>query len=395
MKALVVGGGIGGLACGIALALRGWRVSVLEQAPALIEIGAGLQISPNGFKVLQALGVTKGMQATLFEPEAMEMRMGRSGRSVFRLPLKGYAKNRWGAPFIHIHRADLVAALQTRLLDLQADAIETGCHVESYTQTADSATLTLADGSTRAGDIAIGADGLHSVIRAQMLGPDQPRYTGNIAWRAVVPVTALGDHVPPPSACVWVGDKQHAVTTRLRAGTLVNFVGMVETEERARESWDATGKKTQAQADFAEWAPEIYTVIAKAQTLHRWALFDRAPLPRWHDGRVALLGDAAHPMLPSMAQGAVQALEDAWVLAAKLAQENMPDAAFSTYFDERIARTARVQKGSATNAALFHKATTLGALAFYGPVGIAARLRPDAFHARQDWVYHCDVTASG
>ncbi|MEP1963363.1 FAD-dependent monooxygenase [Tateyamaria sp.] len=395
MKALIVGGGTGGLACGIALALQGWRVSVLEQAPALTEIGAGLQISPNGFKVLQALGVTKGMQATLFEPEAMEMRMGRSGRSVFRLPLKGYAKKRWGAPFIHIHRADLVAALQSRLLDLQADAIETGCHVESYTQTADSATLTLADGSTRAGDIAIGADGLHSVIRAQMLGPDQPRYTGNIAWRAVVPVTALGEHVPPPSACVWVGDKQHAVTTRLRAGALVNFVGMVETEERARESWDATGKRTQAQADFADWATEICTVIAKAQTLHRWALFDRAPLPRWHDGRIALLGDAAHPMLPSMAQGAVQALEDAWVLAAKLAQGNTPDAAFSTYFDERIERTARVQKGSATNAALFHKATTLGALAFYGPVGIAARLRPDAFHARQDWVYHCDVTASG
>ena len=393
MKALIVGGGIGGLASGIALAMRGWQVSVLEQAPALTEIGAGLQISPNGWKVLRALGVSDRLQATLFEPETLDMRLGRSGRTVFSLPMKEYAQNRWGAPFIHIHRADLVAALEARLLELQGDAITTGCHVRSYAQNNDSVSLTLEDGSTQLGDIVIGADGLHSVIRAQMLGPDRPRYTGNVAWRTVVPVADLKDHVPPPSACVWVGDKRHAVTTRLRSGALVNFVGMVETEEPAPENWSATGEKAELQAAFEGWAPEIATVIAQSQTLHRWALFDRSPLPRWHDGRVAILGDAAHPMLPSMAQGAVQALEDAWVLAAKLAQHETADAAFAAYFNVRATRTARVQKGSASNARLFHKASALGGLAFYGPVGIAARLRPDAFHARQDWVYHHDVTA--
>ena len=393
MKALIAGGGIGGLACALALRLRGWDVAVFEQAPELSEIGAGLQISPNGWKVLEALGVAAHLRDTLFEPEAIEMRMGQGGARVFRLPLRGYAQARWGAPYIHVHRADLVAALEQRLTGLQGDAIHTGQVVSAYGQTGDSAHLIVEDGRTRTGDIVIGADGLHSVIRAQMLGPDRPRYTGNVAWRAVVAIDRLGAYVPPPTACVWVGHKRHAVTTRLRAGSLANFVGMVETPEPAPESWRATGSRSDARTAFQGWAPEIRTLIEQAGVLHRWALFDRAPLPRWHEGRVALLGDAAHPMLPSMAQGAVQALEDAWALAALLERHGAPDAAFGAYYDQRIARTARVQKGSAANARLFHHASALGRWGVYGPMGLAARLAPDAFHARQDWVYGFDVTA--
>lgn len=392
MKALIVGSGIGGLGAAIALSLRGWDVQVLEQAPALGEIGAGLQIAPNGWHVLAALGVSDSLAATLFEPEAIEMRLGRSGRRVFKLPLVGYAQDRWGAPYIHIHRADLVAALQQRLNALQPGAIQTGARVLGYDQTPDGVTVEVAGSGAHAGDILIGADGLHSVVRTQMLGPDRPRYTGNMAWRAVVPMDVLGDHAPPPTACVWVGERRHAVTTRLRSGSLANFVGMVESPEPGRESWRATGSRAEALADFTGWAPQITRLIEQAQTLHRWALFDRAPLPRWHAGRVALLGDAAHPMLPSLAQGAVQALEDAWVLAEQLAQHDQPGAALGAYFAHRIARTARVQKVSAGNAALFHKASPLGSLAFYGPIGLAARALPNAFHARQDWVYGHDVT---
>ncbi|WP_299729573.1 FAD-dependent monooxygenase [uncultured Tateyamaria sp.] len=393
MKALIAGGGIGGLASAIALSLRGWEVAVCEQAPALSEIGAGLQISPNGWRVLAALGVAEALKETLFEPEAIEMRMGQGGGRVFRLPMRGYAQARWGAPYIHIHRADLVAALEQRLLDLQADAILTGQVVSGYDQSDTEARLIMGDGSTQTGDIVIGADGLHSVIRAQLLGPDHPRYTGNVAWRAVVPLDRLGDHAPPPSACVWVGHKRHAVTTRLRRGTLANFVGMVETPEPAPESWRATGSRADAQAAFKDWAPEISTLIDHADALHRWALFDRAPLRRWHEGRVALLGDAAHPMLPSMAQGAVQALEDAWVLAEMLERHATPEAGFAAYFSTRITRTSRVQKGSAANARLFHHANALGRWAFYRPMGLAAGLAPNAFHARQDWVYGFDATA--
>ncbi|MEM6374482.1 MAG: FAD-dependent monooxygenase, partial [Pseudomonadota bacterium] len=257
MKALIAGAGIGGLASAIALARRGWEVAVFEQAPELTEIGAGLQISPNGWRVLDALGVAEGLQSTLFEPEAIEMRMGQGGTRVFRLPMRGYARNRWGAPYIHIHRADLVAALETRLLGLQGDAIRTGHAVAGYEQTGDAASVLMADGTKHDGDIVIGADGLHSVIRTQMLGADTPRYTGNVAWRAVVPIVALGKAAPPPSACVWVGHKRHAVTTRLRAGTLANFVGMVETDIPTEESWRAQGHRVDAQAAFDGWAPEI------------------------------------------------------------------------------------------------------------------------------------------
>ncbi|WP_415403511.1 FAD-dependent monooxygenase [Tateyamaria sp. SN3-11] len=394
MKALIAGGGIGGLATAIALRLRGWEIFVLEQAPELSEVGAGLQISPNGWRVLEALGVAPHLQATLFEPEAIEMRLGRSGFSVFRLPMKGYAQQRWGAPYMHIHRADLVDALAARLRTLAPDAVMTGQSVTGYVQEGEQAGLLLKDAETLWADIVIGADGLHSVIRRQMLGRGAPRYTGNVAWRAVVPVAALGADAPPPSACVWAGHNRHAVTTRLRAGTLANFVGMVEEPEPAPEGWREEGRKADAQAAFRDWHPVIATLIDKAEVLNRWALFDRAPLPRWHEGRVALMGDAAHPMLPSMAQGAVQALEDAWILAAALAKSDTPEDGFQTYFNTRIARTSRIQKGSAANARMFHKASALGQIGFYGPMALGARILPGAIHARQDWVYRYDATTA-
>lgn len=392
MKALIVGGGVGGLATAIALAQRGRDVTVLEQAPALTEIGAGLQISPNGWRVLEALGVIPLIRDTLFEPEQIEMRMGVSGRQVFRLQMRGYAEQRWRAPYIHMHRADLVDALAARLRTLAPDAIQTGAAVTGYAQDGDQVVLTLEGGSTMTGDIAVGADGLHSVLRTQMLGPDAPRYTGNVAWRAVVPIEDLGEHAPPAGACIWAGDRRHAVTTRLRAGTLANFVGMVETPEPAPEGWRVVGQKGDALAAFAGWNPVVTTLIDRAETLNLWALFDRGQLPRWHEGRVVLLGDAAHPMLPSMAQGAVQALEDAWVLAALLDAGDDPQAAFSRFFDLRIARTARVQKGSAANARLFHRGSVLGRAAIYGPMALGARILPNLIHARQDWVYGYDVT---
>lgn len=394
MKIVIAGGGIGGLATAIACALRGHAVSVHEQAPALSEIGAGLQISPNGWKVLKALGVVDRLRLTAFEPEAIEMRMGRSGRPVFRLPMKGYAKERWGAPYMHVHRADLVDALAARLAEISPNAVHTGQTVTGYEKIGARAALKVG-GTAEEGDVIVGADGLHSVIRTQILGPDQPIYTGNVAWRAVVPVDALGAYAPPPTACVWAGNKRHAVTTRLRGGTLANFVGMVETPDPGPEGWRIEGSRADVQADFHGWHPTITRLIAEAPLLNKWALFDRAPLPRWHDGPVVLLGDASHPMLPSMAQGAVQALEDAWVLAACLdaGHADIP-AALQAFRDARIDRVSRIQTGSRANARLFHRATWLGRVGFYGPMAIGARLAPGLIHARQDWVYRHDVTVA-
>lgn len=388
MKALIVGGGIGGLSTAIALRLRGWDATVFEQAPALAEVGAGLQISPNGWHVLEALGVAERLTNTLFEPEAIEMRLGRSGRKVFSLQMKGYAVRRWGAPYVHVHRADLVDALAMRLNEVSPDAVQTGSVVSGY---GSGGTIVFADGRRASGDLVVGADGLHSVIRQQMLGPDKPRYTGNIAWRTVVPIYAL-DRPPPPTACVWAGDKRHAVTTRLRAGTMANFVGMVEEPEPAPEGWRIEGSRDDAMAAFVGWHATVLNLIAQAPVLNRWALFDRAPLSRWHDGQVTLLGDAAHPMLPSMAQGAVQALEDAWTLATVLEGAASVEVGLQRYFDQRIDRTARIQAGSAANARMFHKASPLGRFGFYGPMALGARIAPGLIHARQDWVYRHDVT---
>ena len=391
MKVTIVGGGIGGLGTAIACALRGLDVTVLEKAPALTEVGAGLQISPNGWRVLEAMGVAPLLVDTVFEPEAIEMRVGRSGTQVFRLPMRGYAQRRWGAPYMHVHRADLVDALAARLRDLAPAVMQTGVTVQSYAEDGAQVALRTDVGDTHVADVVIGADGLHSVIRRQMLGPDAPRYTGNVAWRAVVPIDALGQDAPPPTACVWVGHGRHAVTTRLRAGSLANFVGMVEQAEPAEEGWRITGTAAQAAQDFACWHPTITRLIERAEVLHRWALFDRDPLPRWHAGRVTLLGDAAHPMLPSMAQGAVQALEDAWCLAGLLAGKDT-GAALARYYEMRIDRTARIQRGSAANARMFHHASPLGRWAVYGPMALGARLLPELIHRRQDWVYRHDAT---
>ena len=386
MQAVIAGGGIGGLTAAICLARIGWGVQVLEQAPAITEIGAGLQLSPNGVKILTALGVMPGLEATLFEPEVIEMRTGRSGRCLFSLPMRRTAPDRWGARYVQIHRADLVEALRARLAELVPDALQTGARVTGYDHRGDRAVAVTEAGRIEA-DLLIGADGLHSAIRAQMLGPDTPRFTGNLAWRALVPVERLGAHAPPMGGCIWVGPGRHAVTTRVRGGRVANFVGVVERDGWREEGWTHIGDPAAALEDFRDWHPVITTLIAQSDRMLRWALFDRAPLARWSDGPVVLLGDACHPMLPSMAQGAVQAVEDAWVLASILASSDSAEAAGRAYYKARIERTSRVQRGSAKNLTLFHRRTALGQLVSYAPVWLAGHLWTEAIHRRQDWVY--------
>ncbi|KNG93933.1 monooxygenase [Pseudaestuariivita atlantica] len=392
MKAILVGGGIGGLTAALALDQIGWDVSVLERAPELGEIGAGVQISPNGIKVLDALGVMPRIEATLFQPDAIEIRHGPTGRKFFHLPMKAVALERWGARYIQIHRADLVDGLAATLRDRQPDALRTGAEVAAYETSSKGAAVTLTTGERCEADLIIGADGIHSVIRDQMLGPDEPVFTGNVAWRAVVPVADLDpDVVPPPSGCVWTGPGKHAVTTRIRGGSVVNFVGVVEQDAWTQEGWSLTGTAAQAHADFGGWNPTLAAIIDAAPTLHRWALFTRPPLPRWSDGAVALLGDAAHPMLPSMAQGAVQAMEDAFVLARELEKGGMISAACERYYAARIDRVTRVQEQSAANLALFHRRGVLSQLQAYAPIWLAGKVAPRLLQRRNDWLYGAEL----
>lgn len=393
MKVLIAGGGIGGVTAALALLRQGIEVEVFEQAPELREAGAGLQISPNAARVLHALDLLAQVEQIAFRPERIEMRFGRSGRKVFTIPLAAEAEHRWGAPYLHVHRADLLDVLVAELRQKAHAAVRTNARVERYVSTDNLVEVQLSSGERIAGDVLIGADGIKSAIREQMLGPEAPRFTGCVAWRAVVPMDALGVLAPPPAACVWVGEGKHAVTYRIRRGELANFVGVVERDDWRQESWTEQGDKAAALRDFAGWHPTVLNILENAPLLYRWALFDRDPLPRWTDRRVALLGDACHPMLPFMAQGAAMAIEDAWVLGRKLKDDGDAVAALKAYETARRGRAAKIQAAARANTGIFHRRTALGKLFTYGPMRLAASLAPSAVHSRQDWIYGVDVTA--
>ena len=391
-KAIIVGGGIGGLTAALSFHAYGWKVELVERAGELGEIGAGIQISPNGMKVFRALRIEDEIAKTAFQPEALEMRFGRSGKRVFQIEARRAIIERWGAPYLHLHRADLVRTLTDLLRQRQPNAVRLGTTCTGYQNRADRVLAELESGDTIEGDLLIGADGIHSAIRTQMLGPEQPEFTGHVAWRAVVPMARLGDFAPPPTACVWVGAKRHAVTYRLRGGELANFVGIVESDTWMSESWTEQGTKQAVLDDFAGWHPILQTLIEQADTHYRWALFDRQPLARWSDGRAVLLGDACHPTLPFQAQGAVMAIEDAYLLA-KLASEtpkNLP-LALTTYFETRQPRTSQVQAASRANAKLFHRRTPLSRALTYGPMWLASKIAPGIIRSRQDPFYAYDV----
>ena len=284
-------------------------------------------------------------------------------------------------------------ALEKGLIRIGAKPIRLGSEVIGYTQTESNITVKLADDAAISGDILIGADGIHSAIRAVMIGKDNPQFTGHTAWRAVVPVNALGDLAPRPGATVWTGPGRHCVTYLLRGGELANLVAVVERDDWTRENWTEEGNRDDALRDFQGWHPIITNMIEKAGKLHRWALYDRKPLPSWIDGRAVLLGDAAHPMLPFMAQGAAMAVEDSWVLSKKI---SIPDIktedALRNYQNIRHARTSKMQAVSRANGKTFHRRTKLAQIATFGPMWLGVRFFPEAAYRRLDWIYKHDVT---
>ncbi|MGB6230292.1 MAG: FAD-dependent monooxygenase [Litorimonas sp.] len=395
MRILIAGGGIGGLTAALCAAHRGHRVELFERATAFAEVGAGIQLPPNAMNVFRALGLDERLASVAFRPEAIEMRMGRTGRAVFQVSLGDRAPRRWGAPYLHIHRADYVSVLAEALQNDPKISVHLGASVERFAQTERDVSVELGDGRTVRGDVLIGADGIRSRVRAQMHGPDDPVFTGNVAWRVVVPMDRLGSLAPDPTACAWVGKGRHAVTYRLRRGELANFVGVVERDDPADDGWSARGSREDALRDFVGWHPVIASILqaAGADDVYRWALYDRLPLRSWTQGRATLLGDAAHPMLPFLAQGAAMAVEDAWVLARDLSEPGRSvEQALQAYQSARLARTARVQAASRANMKTFHRRTLPAQLATYGPMWLAGHVAPWIVRRRLDWLYGHDVT---
>lgn len=393
MKVLIAGGGIGGVTAALCLLETGIDVELYERTSVFAEVGAGIQISPNGVKVLAKLGLSEALDAVAFRPEALEMRTGVTGRRIFSIPMRDEAVRRYGAPYYHVHRADLMSILSSALRKRAPSAVHMDKEVQGYAQIGDQVTLTFTDNTRVQGDALIGADGIHSAVRAQMLGAMPARFTGNVAWRVVVPAVSLPKNLVPPTACVWVGPGRHAVTYYLRRGELVNFVGVVERDGWQNESWTERGEKAALAADFKGWAKPVTAVIEQAADCYRWALFDRDPLEEWCRGRVALLGDACHPMLPFLAQGAVMSIEDAWVLSRRLKTATDVPAALKAYETARKPRTSKVQQGARAQMGLYHKRGLPAQFATYAPMWLAARAMPSFVRTRNDWLYAKDVTA--
>ena len=351
-KALIVGAGIGGLTAAICLRRIGCDVKILEQSPVFGDVGAGIQLGPNASRILSSLGLAAKIRSCAFEPEFIRLRDFKSGKIELDLPVKSRITRRYKAPYWHIHRADLLDVLRQAALDTGAE-IQAGMPVSAVTSDADKATA-ISGESLQSADILIGADGIRSVVRKFINPQYDPEFTGQIAWRGLVDASLLPENTISPDATVWMGPGAHFVAYYIRGGTLVNFVAVAEEQKWSEENWNLPGDISALRNRFAGWAAPVTTILSQCQSCHKWGLFDHQPMPKWSDGRVTLLGDACHPMLPFMAQGAAMAIEDAYNLANAINANTDLSAALRHYQNRRICRTARVQKLSTSNAKTYH-----------------------------------------
>jgi salicylate hydroxylase len=341
LKILIAGGGIGGITAALALRQRGIAAELFEQADAFRQVGAGLQVSCNATRILRTLGLGDALARVTYDPEGRDYRAWDSGDRLYYTPLGKRAEEHFGAPYYTAHRADLLDVL---LGGLGKESFRLGMRIERFDQNEDGVTLTFADGATATGDVLIGADGIHSTVRGQMFGKELPRYTGNVAWRGLVPAERVAHLDVAKVTGVWMGPNRSIVQYYIAAGRTFNWIGISRSEQPARESWLAEGRLEDALVEYSGWHATIRTIITATPKLLRQALYDREPLPDWQIGRVVLLGDAAHPMMPFYAQGAAQSIEDAYVLAGCLAATpDDPVAALARYVRLRQPRTAWMQ----------------------------------------------------
>jgi salicylate hydroxylase len=354
-KILIAGAGIGGLTAAACLIKAGHDVQIFEQAPQLTEVGAGIQISANAMHVLVSLGLGEAISAISVRPEAYVFRLHDTGEVISQFALADEHLRLHRAPYNQLHRADFQRLLIDKVVELKKDAIRLSSRVTGFEETASGVRVRLASGEVVGGDMLIGADGVKSAVRAQIAGAAQPLYTGDAAWRLTIPTGKLPPGLMGPVMSVWMGPGAHVVCYYLRAGALLNFVGLVETEEVSEESWTARFPWEKLKADFIGWHPDIQTIVdlADRDECYRWSLFYRPPISNWSTRRATLLGDSVHATLPYLAQGAAMAIEDGAVLTRALEMADVPEA-LQIYQRNRLERTTRIVEGSGANRTLFH-----------------------------------------
>ena len=346
LRVAIVGGGIGGLAAANALVRRGMDVRVYEQAPALAEVGAGLALQPNGLRMLRRLGF--GAQIARWGARWRDPQYRRADGSFIAPMWPPDPEGR--IEFYGLHRADLLQMLVDRL---PGDVVKTGHRCVGFAQDDERAVVSFANGERVAADVVVAADGIHSTLQRYVVAPSAPLPSGSMAYRGVIPVARVS--WPAGAMRNWLGAGKHFLVYPVRAGQLLNYVGFVPTDEQMRESWSAPGDPAALAREFAGWDPLVGAIIAQVETTFRWGLYDREPLSTWTRGRLTLLGDAAHPMLPHVGQGANQAIEDGVALAAVLSHADRATAprALLAYESVRRERTAGVQHSSRVNGARY------------------------------------------
>ncbi len=378
----VIGGGIGGLAAALACAQRGAQVTVLEQAAALTEVGAGIQVSPNGWRVLEALGVAQDLAARSPRARAVRLRDFRRGAEVFTLPLSDPRM-----PYHFVHRADLIDVLAPAAQQAGVE-LRLGTPVSGVTPDGGAVDLAFTDGRVERHGLTIAADGVRSVSRAVLNPTSKAYFTGQVAWRCTIP----SDTALPDEAHVFMGPCRHLVRYPLRDGKTINVVAVQERDQWAAEGWHHRDDPENLRRAFVDFCPEVRALLDKADDVHLWGLFRHPVAEDWHADALALLGDAAHPTLPFMAQGANMALEDAWVLAQSLAAEASVPHALARYQAERRPRAMRIVQAAEDNAKNYHLPPGPYRLAAHTALRAAARFAPHAVTRRFDWIYRFDAT---
>lgn len=385
---LVAGAGIGGLTAALALARKHFRVVVFEQAQELTETGAGLQLSPNASRLLIELGLGDALRTHAVVPEALAIRRARSGAEIARMRIGAEMEFRYGAPYWVIHRRDLQTALLHAVSDYPDIVLQLGCRVQDFVSHKNGITVQVQSGREvfeERGIALIGADGVWSVTRQAMGSDGAPRFSGRTAWRATVPVDDMPGEFREPLVNLWLGRHAHLVHYPVRAGTLVNIVAIVN-DSWQDQGWSAPGNRYDLLHRFGRlfWGTRARAVLETPTAWLKWALCDLPPLARWGRGNMTLLGDAAHPMLPFLAQGAAMAIEDALVLADCLAQAPQDvQRGLRSYETLRQGRATRVQNAARETGRIYQ---------LPGPLALArnqvlAHMGSDRLRDRYEWLY--------
>jgi len=387
LRIAVVGAGLGGLTAAVALRQAGFDVDVYEQAPALTEVGGGINLGPNAARVLYRLGLGAALDREAVRPLSTHQRRWQDGRTLQQAPLNPRCEQLYGAPHLTVHRADLLSVIAS---GFAAERVRLGHRLVGLADKGDRVEVWFDNGVRVTADVVIGADGINSTVRAALLGVEAPRFAGCVAYRGLVPTDRIADLRLELGSQSWVGPGGHLVHYFVSRGRLLNFVGWTEHDTWNREDWTDRATIGRALAAFVGWHPQVLRIIGTADTCFIWALFDREPLPRWSVGRITLLGDACHPMYPFMGQGAAQAMEDGATLAACLvaAGDGDPADALRRYEERRRPRVTRLQEMSRANKVRFHLPDGPAQEARDAEWARAGDRSPEALR----WLYEFDAT---